>query len=425
MGNFKDLAKNLLIEREGTFSKCSTQCNLKEGVGAILKLAEMVKDDDLHEYGRETQPHVTVLYGITPNVSAKTNTQQALAKCGLSEIKARIGECSKFTNEAENFEVLKFEIISEDLHRLNKHLCNSVDYTTDYPDYNPHMTIAYVKRGCADKYINKIGKRLAGFPLKFSSVSFSDTDGTQEDMILGYPDNENAQHPDTGNVNEDLGYGAGAPSGNAYMSGHLGVYNSPVVKQNSDSFRSYKRYNMTNNNTVVAGGYYDTIFDVDVKKIMGVLKKLNFKTEWPSNDEDNEIHLSNAKRQDAVHQMSDFDANRTQTDDPMNDATGINISNETMFSYLRNEFGDDLKTMYKKQESPIVYDEVVAGLHDEMDDMQYPDKDFAVISVLKNLIRDQKYYSGLKKYDIHENVRDIYGTKFKPTEINKILKEFK
>mgnify|MGYP003352094323 CR=1 FL=1 len=39
------------------------------------------------------------------------------------------------------------------LNALNKQLCK-FPYTNDYPDYKPHITIAYVKKGLGKKYLD-------------------------------------------------------------------------------------------------------------------------------------------------------------------------------------------------------------------------------------------------------------------------------
>lgn len=394
-------------------------------------MAEMVSDEDLHEYGRENDPHCTVLYGIKPSLSALYETRAAIQRSGLKEIKAVIGDCSLFENDADGFDVVKFEVISEDLHKLNSHLCNKLDYENDYPDYNPHITVAYVKRGMGPKYVERFN-RLQGYPLKFSKVIFSGTDGKKTPLELGYPGNENAQHPEThADLTEDLGYGgsvnSGGVQGNGYMAGQLGVYNSPNTRQNPNSFKQYKRYNMMNNNTVVSSGYYDTVFDEDIRKIMAILKELGFKVEWPSNDNgEEEFHLSNPDDVHKPHSVSAPQDNAISSDDVMNDSSGVNLSKEVILKHLKAEFGDELKQKAKEAEGKITYDEIMLGLKDVMSDLQFPDKDYATLRVMKQLIEDPKYYSSLGKYDIHEDcTRDIYGTKFKPNQVNQILKGMK
>lgn len=431
---FKELAKNLLIERDASTlpEKCSTQVNLPESIAKhIIQLSKLVSDEHLHEYGRENEPHVTALYGITPTPSAMAETMAAIKECGKQNITVKFGDLSKFSNP--EFDVLKFEMISEDLRQLNSHLRNRVDFQNDYPDYNPHLTIAYVKPGMGDFYIQKmkdvIGNRLSGKSIKFDTVMFSDINHKKTPIKLGYPQSGPVEHPNTkAELTEDLGYGAGMPGGNAYMSGHHGVYHSPSTRQDQGSFGGYKRYNMTNNNTVVSSGYYDTVFNEDIIKMMKIFKALGFKADWPSNADDyeKEIHLSNPRRADQTHTMSDMHQDVSNEDDALPSQGGINLSNQTIIRHLKAEFGDELMDMHKFTNEKITYDEIMLGLQDVMSDLQYPDKDYAFLRVLKTLIKTPTYYSQLGKYDINENVeRTIYGTKFKPNVIKHILRGIK
>jgi 2'-5' RNA ligase len=72
--------------------------------------------------------------------------------------------------ETPDYDVVKFDVKSKDLVKLNKLLTDSFEFTTDYPDYHPHMTIAYVKKGTGKKYntnqkeIDMSGKELIYSP---------------------------------------------------------------------------------------------------------------------------------------------------------------------------------------------------------------------------------------------------------------------
>jgi 2'-5' RNA ligase len=444
MSKFKDLAKNLLVERDASTlpEKCSTQVNLPENVAdPIRRLGMLVKEEHLHEYGRESEPHITVLYGINPTPSALNETEGALRGCGTGPVTAKLGDLSTFSNE--KFDVLKFEIISEDLSVLNKELSGKLDFENDYPDYNPHLTIAYVKPGLGKYYIDKmnqsIGNRLTGKPIKFDTVLYSDQKHKKTPIKLGYPQSKPVQHANTeADLNEDLGVGGGnVPSGNAYMSGQMGVYNSPNTRQNPGAFGNNKRYNMMNNNTVIASGYYDTVYDSDIYKMMTILKSLNFEVEWPANDYEDEMHLKDPVRADQTHTQPSNpnpglpgleDEESQGQDDALPTQSGVNLSNQTVMRYLKAEFGDKLEQMHKTNDGKITYDSIMLGLKEVMSDLQFPDKDYAFIRVLKQVIEDPKYYDELGKYDIKEEEevlyeKNVYGTKFKPQAITAIIRE--
>lgn len=410
MMKFKDLSKVLLFERSENISKCCVLFNVSTNLSKpFTKISNIIKDEDLHEYGKESTPHVTGLYGINPSDNISKKTQSVLQKYHRSNIKATIRECGLFENG--EFDVLKFDILSQDLHDINGLLTQNLDYENDYDGYNPHMTIAYLKPGKGQQYVDMLQGKLNGFPLEFGPPIFSDEQQNKQEMILGYPDNEDADHPNTGEVNEDLGYGGGIGGGQPYMSGHMGVYNSPDTTVPRTPGQ-YARYNMTNNNTVVTSGYYDTIFDADIKKMMSILTQLGFKVAKPPKND--EYSIRGMKRADQTHTMTNQSA-VSNPDDVMNDDSGINMRKDTILRYIRMEIGEEeFKQYAEEQEDIITYDEVYTGLNQQMRQMKYPDKDFATIEVIKTLITDPKYYSGLGKYNINEDkFRQIKGTNMK------------
>lgn len=410
MLSFKELSKDLLIERsDADIEKCCVLFNLTEKLSEIIsKFGNMIDPKDLHEYGIETEPHVTGLYGILPSERALTETQEVLKKFPKNKIKASLGECNLFQNP--EFDVLKFDVLSQDLNDINHLLTKNLDYQNDFDDYHPHLTVAYLKPGTGQKYADKINSKLIGFPLDFGPPIFSDQNQNHTEMILGYPNNENVKHPDTGRMNEDLGYGTGVfPSGMPYMSGHLGTYNSPDV-QIPRTADQYARYNMMNNNTVVSSGYYDTVFNADVYKVMAILKELGFKVK--KHKPDDEYSVRGVKKADQTHTM----ANQSQiisSDDVMHDTSGINLGKDAVMTYLKQEVSDeDIEKMRENQEDPITYDEIYTGLQQQMRQMKYPDKDFATITVIKTLMKDQNYYSGLGRYGLNES-NQLKGTTMK------------
>lgn len=98
-------------------------------------------------HGLETDPHVTVLYGLHEEVHEDLVCRMCQAFEG--PVEAEITGLSTF--DTEDYDVLKFDVESEKLRSLNKAFKN-FPYTTEYEDYNPHMTVAYLKKGVAGKY---------------------------------------------------------------------------------------------------------------------------------------------------------------------------------------------------------------------------------------------------------------------------------
>lgn len=101
-------------------------------------------------YGLENEPHVTVLYGLLPEVHPDLVCRICDAFDGPIEVS--LEGVSAFT-DSDDYDVLKVDVESEKLRELNKVLRN-LPYESEYTEYNPHMTIAYLKSGCAQKYMD-------------------------------------------------------------------------------------------------------------------------------------------------------------------------------------------------------------------------------------------------------------------------------
>lgn len=121
-------------------------------------LQNNIEEDDLYKpkndvgYGRETNPHTTILYGLHSDITDEE------IKDNVDDIKSpkiKLGKISSFTND--DFDVLKYEVISADMYKLNKEL-SELPNTNTFPKYEPHCTIAYINKGIAKKYIDKLNK---------------------------------------------------------------------------------------------------------------------------------------------------------------------------------------------------------------------------------------------------------------------------
>jgi 2'-5' RNA ligase len=132
--------------------------------------------DEGRSYGKEVEPHVTVLYGIHADVPDE-DVEKLIDE--ISRPKINLGKVSTFENEL--FDVLKFDIESPDLVELNKKF-KELPHTSEHPNYHPHATIAYLKKGTAKKYIDKFNTRkfLDIKPEKIVYSKSSDADGNKK-----------------------------------------------------------------------------------------------------------------------------------------------------------------------------------------------------------------------------------------------------
>lgn len=148
------------------------------------ELQDLIEDEDLYLpdgeegfYGRENNPHVTILFGLHNDIPDK-DIEVEIDK--IKNPKLKLGKVSTFTND--KFEVLKFDIVSEDLHKLNKKFAE-FPHTTDFPDYHPHCTIAYVNKGSGDKYIKKLND-LDKIEVVTDKIVYSRANGKKTDYKL-------------------------------------------------------------------------------------------------------------------------------------------------------------------------------------------------------------------------------------------------
>lgn len=134
---------------------------LKFHILGFQKIQMKINKDDLYEdpnddsYGLENNPHVTLLYGLHSDVSVDhvSNVINQFSD-DLDTVNVKFSNISLF--KPGNYEVLKFEAKSPLLTKINKELVK-LPYTSDFPDYKPHMTVAYLKPGTGDKYVKEIG----------------------------------------------------------------------------------------------------------------------------------------------------------------------------------------------------------------------------------------------------------------------------
>lgn len=159
----------------------STQVNLPTGASHMVRAAALaIPDEDLAPKGREDNPHITVKYGLTDD---SPETIQKLTQLLESHppITATLGKTSVFTG-GEDGDVVKAEVDSPQLHALNDAIAKAFPNEDTHPEYEPHVTLAYVKPGKGAKYAGDT--QLQGLPVRFTSLTFATKDGKQIEIPL-------------------------------------------------------------------------------------------------------------------------------------------------------------------------------------------------------------------------------------------------
>jgi 2'-5' RNA ligase len=104
-----------------------------------------IPEEFLDEFGFEDEPHITCQYGFHGSVTVDEITE--FIQTIDTPIKVTLGDITRFTQDA--YDVIKMDIISKDLHdlsdKIRKHFKETLEVA--FPEYCPHMTLAYVKKG--------------------------------------------------------------------------------------------------------------------------------------------------------------------------------------------------------------------------------------------------------------------------------------
>lgn len=183
---------------EHTFS--STQVDLPPLLAsAVLGYQASIPIRDLAEEGYEERPHVTVKYGLH---TQDPNDVRALLD-GSGPVVLTLGKTGFFAGE--DYDVVYVEVESPALHVLNAKLTNALEVTNTYPEYQPHVTVAYVLSGLGEKYAGD--GMLAGMSTSVDAVSFIARDHREELLRVaegaGHPFHGNQFTRDSGNIGKN------------------------------------------------------------------------------------------------------------------------------------------------------------------------------------------------------------------------------
>lgn len=247
---------------------------------------EIIYQPNNPDYGKESSPHVTILYGIE---SEDEDKAIEILKAIPSRIEVTLGKVSKFTSA--DYDVLKISVVSPQLTALNKKLTSSVKNTNEYA-YSPHVTLAYVKKGMGNDFLGDTS--CDGKVLSLDTVVYSDNHTNTKFSI---PKSIAEYFVGTAG-----GYGT-ATGGAVAASGVLGTYGGPQTSRRLQNYSDTGHNSYTQGNTIIRNGFYDTLTDDDLKhekfskdEMFAGFRHEMKKMEFPDKDKAKPIIIANLEK---------------------------------------------------------------------------------------------------------------------------------
>lgn len=138
---------------------------------------DVYEEEDDDSFGFETEPHVTLLFGLHQEVTDE-EVKSVINKFRFKPIK--LSKLSMFDNP--DYDVLKFDIADDGgghiLYEANKEF-KKFPHTSNFPDYHPHMTVGYLKSGKGEKWIKKLNVDEYVLTPKYGSYSKPNKENTK------------------------------------------------------------------------------------------------------------------------------------------------------------------------------------------------------------------------------------------------------
>lgn len=152
----------------------------------IRSLHDEIPDEELYlneeypnDYGREMKTHLT-LVPCLPN-DCDINMIKSMLR-PLSEYAILLTNVSAFEND--EYDVLKCDAASDIVTGTNKRICDVLPTFTEYKDYHPHVTVAYMKPGLSGRYHKDVILPLVVLKPKNFVFSYYDENDKNQKIIF-------------------------------------------------------------------------------------------------------------------------------------------------------------------------------------------------------------------------------------------------
>lgn len=185
-------------EKEHKYKFGNTQVDLppdSDAHKAIKAMQAKIPKEHLADVNEDQdKPHVTVRYGVQGEDTSKL--KDYISK--QTPFDAKLGKTIAFpaSEHSNGASPIVAKVDSPDLHRMNGEIEKHGDFApSNFPDYKPHVTVAYVKPEHAQKYVGMSDGE--GKSFKVGHISVGDRDGNKEDVLVGgskHPQLAKGQH---------------------------------------------------------------------------------------------------------------------------------------------------------------------------------------------------------------------------------------
>jgi 2'-5' RNA ligase len=166
----------LLEKKNGNYSFGCVMAQLQIKDNDWESIQSHIKDSELHNgdnVGREDDPHITILYGLHDSV-ADSEVEEVVSNFKPFEVE--LNKVDIF--EQDECDVVKFNIKNKNLTEYNEEM-KKLTHTSDFPDYKPHVTIAYVKKGMGKEIMDRY-KDIKTLSIKCGEMRYSKSDDSNK-----------------------------------------------------------------------------------------------------------------------------------------------------------------------------------------------------------------------------------------------------
>lgn len=131
------------------------------------EIQRQILSQDVTFDGYSDNPHITLLYGIDNDIDNR-KVAEVIQNCKFK--KPFLTKLSLFENESD---VLKFDVEGSFLWDINKKL-KELPFKNDFPNFVPHLTIAYLKKGFGKYYANSLNKKYGNVEVEPISIQIGE-----------------------------------------------------------------------------------------------------------------------------------------------------------------------------------------------------------------------------------------------------------